>query len=281
MNYKKIHDQLIEYCKSTQPRLRILSRNSKDIRLSKDYIYVEIHHIIPKSLGGIDTSDNLVELLPEEHIFIHMLRYKIFKTREDMLAVRFMLNGFESCKKNYVGNLSKKIRMGYAWIKQNAAEFRKETGWQTEDGRRRISEARKGTMVVKDYVTGEIIGAVETDHPRVINGDWVHHTKGRIFSEKEKRQISDRNQGQLNGNASGLSEDYFLEKGMEFFREKKRIPSWPEMLKRSEQLNFKWIKSLTSRFGGRGRLGFYSEMEKLTNTKYNPWHNNTGKNKNL
>lgn len=35
--------------------------------------YVEKHHIIPKSLGGKDTADNLVKLTAREHFICHWL----------------------------------------------------------------------------------------------------------------------------------------------------------------------------------------------------------------
>lgn len=39
--------------------------------------YTEIHHIVPKSLGGSDSSDNLVRLTAREHFICHYLLVKI------------------------------------------------------------------------------------------------------------------------------------------------------------------------------------------------------------
>jgi hypothetical protein len=274
MNYKKIHDKMINYIKSTPTKDRIKQRNPNDARLYSDLLYVELHHIIPRSLGGVDDLSNLIEVLPEEHIFIHMLRYKIYGKMEDMWAVRFMLNGFANknkFKKNYK-ILNKKIRMGYAWVKTHAHYVRKIKGWHTNDGIRRISEARKGKMVVKNSETGEFIGMVEMNHPNVISGKWVHHSKGRDRSEKERMQISNRTIGQKNPNASGLSEEYFIQKGIEAYKKFGYILSWKEMLRLSEKENFKWIKSLKNRFEGKGALGYYLEVEKKTGSKYDPYY---------
>lgn len=41
--------------------------------------YYEKHHIIPKSLGGNDTSDNLVLLTAREHFIAHACLWKHFK----------------------------------------------------------------------------------------------------------------------------------------------------------------------------------------------------------
>ena len=42
-----------------------------------NYVYCERHHIVPKSIGGLNTDDNLVNLLPKEHCVAHMLLVKI------------------------------------------------------------------------------------------------------------------------------------------------------------------------------------------------------------
>lgn len=39
--------------------------------------YAEVHHIIPKSLGGTNNSDNLIQLTAREHLICHMLLPKM------------------------------------------------------------------------------------------------------------------------------------------------------------------------------------------------------------
>jgi len=191
MDYENIHSTFINYCKKTKPKERLIQRNPFDNRLlAARNLYVEVHHITPKSLGGLNEKNNLVTLLPEEHLFIHKLRYKAFNTREDMLAVRFICNGLKNkghieSYKNF--RLTRHILATYAWVRSESANFRAEHGWQTESGRTRISEARKGTMPVKDNVTGEMIGSVDVAHPNVLAGKWVHHSTGRKLTEEEKR----------------------------------------------------------------------------------------------
>jgi HNH endonuclease len=43
--------------------------------------YREVHHIIPKSMGGEDSESNLVELTAREHFICHWLLTKMTKTR--------------------------------------------------------------------------------------------------------------------------------------------------------------------------------------------------------
>ena len=265
MNYKQIHDNFITYIQKSTPRSRLTIRNPNDQRLMKTSIYQEVHHIIPRSLGGIDELYNLVAVLPEEHIFLHMLRYKIYRKREDMLAVRFSLNGYNSgnnIKGKFKFILNKKIRMGYAWLKSHSTYLRKTEGWQTSEGRSRIAAARKGTIVVKDVHTNIIIGSVPTTHPNVLSGQWVHHTKGRKISKTEKQMRSKMSTGNKNNNHSGLTDDYFIKKGIELYIELGYIPTWPSIIKLAELRNFRWLKGVAKcRFNGLGKRGFYAAVE--------------------
>ena len=73
MNYKKIYDELIQFRK-----------------LNKAEGYTENHHIIPRSLGGSNDKDNLVELTGREHWVAHMLLYKVTKSYKMAHACHMM-----------------------------------------------------------------------------------------------------------------------------------------------------------------------------------------------
>ena len=53
--------------------------------------YVEIHHIIPKCMGGLDTENNLVNLTAREHYICHWLLTKIVESKKHQFQ---MLNAF-------------------------------------------------------------------------------------------------------------------------------------------------------------------------------------------
>lgn len=79
MDYKKIYDALVEKCK-----VRGLDKSSVDY-------YTEIHHIVPKCLGGSNEPDNLVMFNAREHFIAHLLLWKIYPTSGDLaLAVHLM-----------------------------------------------------------------------------------------------------------------------------------------------------------------------------------------------
>jgi hypothetical protein len=59
-------------------------------------MYVEKHHIIPRSLGGSDTVNNIIHLTAREHFIAHLLLVKIHSGKAGMKmahALRRMLTG--------------------------------------------------------------------------------------------------------------------------------------------------------------------------------------------
>jgi|SRR6478609_2515371 len=76
MNYKKIHDSLIVRAKTRELTC-----------------YKEKHHIIPKSLGGDNTKENLVYLTAKEHYIVHRLLINIYPdSRKLIYAFWRMIN---------------------------------------------------------------------------------------------------------------------------------------------------------------------------------------------
>ena len=67
MNYKKIYTDLIE---------------SRRNRKFQEDVLTETHHILPKSMGGSNNEDNLIELTPREHFIAHWLLFKIYRNRQ-------------------------------------------------------------------------------------------------------------------------------------------------------------------------------------------------------
>ena len=89
MDYKKIYDNFM------QDRL---GKKPERLKLKKQGVYFEGHHIIPKSKGGTGNSnrpknnDNIVLLTPREHFLAHQMLWRIFKDRAMALAFHKMLS---------------------------------------------------------------------------------------------------------------------------------------------------------------------------------------------
>lgn len=65
--YTKIYNSIIDRAKS-----RTLPQDN----------YVEEHHVVPKSIGGNDSKDNLVKLTAREHRLCHLLLPKMTVSKE-------------------------------------------------------------------------------------------------------------------------------------------------------------------------------------------------------
>lgn len=95
MNYKLHYEKLISK-----------AQNRSILKLE----YKEIHHIIPKCIGGNDDKENLIALFPEEHALAHLLLVKIYKNNLSLIqAANIMLHGGN--------NKQKRTNKSYKWLR--------------------------------------------------------------------------------------------------------------------------------------------------------------------
>jgi plasmid maintenance system antidote protein VapI len=80
MDYKKIYDSLVEKAK-----VRGLDK-------SKHEGYFEIHHIIPRCMGGDNSEGNLVMFTAREHFIAHMLLYKSYPSNSSLIRAAFIMS---------------------------------------------------------------------------------------------------------------------------------------------------------------------------------------------
>ncbi len=95
MDYNKIYQDLIIKAKGR-------TLNESD--------YYERHHILPKCLGGVNTSDNIVNFLPEEHFVAHLLLVKIYPTNIKLIYAANMMSVSGTC--------TKRNNKRYGWLKR-------------------------------------------------------------------------------------------------------------------------------------------------------------------
>jgi len=80
LNYQKIYNALVE-----KARVRGLDK-------SKHEGYFEIHHIIPRCLGGSDDKENLVMFTGREHFVAHMLLWKAFPENVSLMRAAHIMS---------------------------------------------------------------------------------------------------------------------------------------------------------------------------------------------
>ena len=110
MDYKKNYEDYTLYVKS-------LRRNKND-----SAIYEE-HHIMPRSLGGLEDATNKVLLTPREHYLAHFLLMKIYEDYTDG-SYRKMVYAFMCMNWNKFGYRYTNSRL-YERVKQIASKEQK------------------------------------------------------------------------------------------------------------------------------------------------------------
>ena len=109
--------------------------------------YLESHHIIPKSLGGNNTSVNLVKLTPREHFICHLLLTKMVEStnKNKMVYALWMMNKGNS--KQHRVKVTSKI---YSMMKTEYANAVRESKLGkklSEETKRKISNSLKGKPI--------------------------------------------------------------------------------------------------------------------------------------
>jgi len=77
--------------------IKIIENAKKRNTLQENY---EIHHILPKSLGGLNNKQNLVKLTFREHFIVHILITKFTKNKDKikMNKAVILMSGFHNRK---------------------------------------------------------------------------------------------------------------------------------------------------------------------------------------
>lgn len=164
--YTKWYNQII-----AQARSRILPKN----------IYVEIHHIVPRSLGGTDENDNLVTLTAREHFVCHMLLTKMIDSPAVVYAAWMMANVVNDRQQRYRVN-----SVVYAQLRERYSAAKKGSV-QSDSDRRKNSDSHKG-IKWSDGMTGKT-------HSEETKAKMKAARAKQVITEETKRKLSELNKG--------------------------------------------------------------------------------------
>lgn len=134
-------------------------------------IYVEMHHVIPKCLGGTNKSSNLVKLFPEEHIVAHLLLAKIHSNNDKIIFAAFcMTNGLNNCITKVKNNKH------YKFIKEAHLRIVK----RNENPSQFMSIEQRKARAVKTANTIKKFGLLSGKNHPLYNKGHTENTKQKI-----------------------------------------------------------------------------------------------------
>lgn len=176
MNYEKNYYDYITYVKS-------LNRIKSDSD-SEKYVYFEIHHIIPKSIGGLNEKENLILLTAREHFLAHYLLCKIYNSGENHSKMIFAFNGMKQSNNHLRNYFNSRLYEAYR------IEFRSI-----------VSERMRNRTFIVMYnkETDSLIHAKnEEDVKRLLDIGYI--IGGRNMSQQTKDNISISKKGKKSWN---------------------------------------------------------------------------------
>jgi hypothetical protein len=149
--------------------------------------YYERHHIIPKSLGGTNKLDNLVNLTAREHFICHWLLTKcvLIKVEKMQYALWVMIHSENEHQERYKINSKKyeilKKHLSLVFSRQHIGKPK------SEEHKRKISETRKRKIAEGSLVVNE-----NKEKYKIIS----EKRKGTKLSSETKQKISESRKGQ-------------------------------------------------------------------------------------
>jgi len=183
-------------------------------KLSTD-TYVEKHHVIPKSIGGSDSPENLVKLTAREHFICHYLLTKMYtgsQKRKMIFAFWSMAKRIAPTQKRdyrITNRLYEKLR--YDWVialrQENTGKPSKIKGRIiNEEWRKKLSEANLGKKRTAESRAKQ--SATRTGKPSPKSEQWLQKFRERKQSKESKIKQSEITKKALTGrklihNASG------------------------------------------------------------------------------
>lgn len=158
-------------------------------RINDDYI--ECHHIQPRSLGGTDDKDNLVDLTAREHFICHWLLTKMH-TSEARAKMIYALNGMKRSNEfaqRYETKITARVyeRLKKEFSKVHSATMKGRTPWN------------KGIPIKEEQREKNRIAAIGKKHSNVAKEKIALANTGRVKSKETKDKIRDALKGKPKG----------------------------------------------------------------------------------
>ena len=183
MNYKKIYDSLMES--------RFKLKSEREIKRKDKIERYEIHHIIPRTLHGTNSEENLIILTLREHFMSHYMLHKIyggrmsyaFKAMCDFKRYKdytISAREYEKLKTLFANTISEftKKRFENPNARIYLSEFQK-TLWETDSEYKRKRKWKNRDYIEHQfYFSGEIVRTIKEWIP---NKRPTNNAKGSLI----------------------------------------------------------------------------------------------------
>jgi hypothetical protein len=172
-----------------------LVEKAKDRNWSKETApcYTEIHHVVPRSLGGTNNSDNLVVLSAKEHYVAHRLlsKFTTGNAKMKMTMALFCMVNLNECKESIQNKarVYEKIRTDYFNLISGENHFNRGL-IRTEETKNLIRQKRALQIIPKE---------VYTKRSEKVKGQIWMNDGVKSYRVKPKDMIEAYNKGYVNG----------------------------------------------------------------------------------
>lgn len=167
--------------------------------------YVEHHHILPRSLGGADDNDNLVNLTAREHFICHWLLTKMH-TGEARAKMIYALNGMKRGNE-FAQRYETKIT---ARVYENLKKEFSKVHSATMKGR---IPTNKGKPMSEEQKAK--IRATKAANPTKRSAEAISKTVAKQIGQKRSQETKDKIRAALKGKPKGpMSEEEKLKRSL-------------------------------------------------------------------
>lgn len=177
MDHKQVYNRIIERAKS-----RGYGNKKYRIKGQTPEINTEVHHIIPKSIGGTNSKKNLVVLSLKEHYICHLLLTRIYEDNSMIKAFYAMTNRWK---------LSASMYDYYRGKYHDRLSEKAKKQW-TDEARKKCSEAMKERWKDKEYANKVYAGVrkyVEENPEEVAKKTKLVHDYNK--TDEGRKKMSD------------------------------------------------------------------------------------------
>lgn len=158
--------------------------------------YYERHHVVPKSLGGDNSKENLALLTAREHFVCHKLLVKMVSDiafKRKMIMARYMMLKSNKHHQRRIVNGSEYQRLKEAWVVALSESKKGKPGIpRSEETKKKMSECRQGRKLsteTREKIRQAALGRKHTEETKAKFAARVGNRTGVKLSEETKEKM--------------------------------------------------------------------------------------------